>query len=112
MIGSGDVLLVLQEGLMEREWRVGGTERRAWLTHAVPVAVRAFHQAMPGYAATPLVEASHLVPGAGTVLVKDESSRLGLPAFKVLGVSWAMARLLGKLAGEAPADHSVAALRA
>ncbi|HZM40964.1 MAG TPA: pyridoxal-phosphate dependent enzyme, partial [Acidimicrobiales bacterium] len=27
--------------------------------------------------------------GVGRVLVKDESSRLGLPAFKVLGASWA-----------------------
>jgi diaminopropionate ammonia-lyase len=32
--------------------------------------------------------------GVGKVLVKDESSRLGLPAFKVLGASWAVYRAL------------------
>lgn len=32
--------------------------------------------------------------GVGRVLVKDESSRLGLPAFKVLGASWACHRAL------------------
>ena len=32
--------------------------------------------------------------GVGRMLVKDESSRLGLPAFKVLGASWACHQLL------------------
>ena len=40
----------------------------------------------------------------GGVYVKDESSRLGLPAFKVLGASWAIARTLaGRDAGGPPA---------
>jgi diaminopropionate ammonia-lyase len=33
--------------------------------------------------------------GVGAVLVKDESSRLGLPAFKIAGASWAVQRALG-----------------
>lgn len=37
--------------------------------------------------------------GVGRVFVKDESSRLGLPAFKVLGASWAVYRLLCERAG-------------
>ncbi len=45
---------------------------------------RAFHRALPGYAPTPVHELS---PG---VLLKDESDRLGLPAFKILGASWAV----------------------
>ncbi|MFL5844013.1 MAG: pyridoxal-phosphate dependent enzyme [Solirubrobacteraceae bacterium] len=45
---------------------------------------RAFHEALPGYAPTPVHE---LAPG---VFLKDESDRLGLPAFKVLGASWAI----------------------
>jgi diaminopropionate ammonia-lyase len=45
-------------------------------------AARPFHEALPGYAPTPLHD-------LGGVWMKDESSRLGLPAFKVLGVSWA-----------------------
>jgi len=32
--------------------------------------------------------------GVGQVLLKDESSRLGLPAFKILGASWAIYRAL------------------
>ena len=32
--------------------------------------------------------------GVGSVLIKDESARLGLPAFKILGASWACQRVL------------------
>jgi diaminopropionate ammonia-lyase len=42
----------------------------------------AFHASLPGYAPTP-------VHDLGFALLKDESSRLGLPAFKSLGASWA-----------------------
>jgi diaminopropionate ammonia-lyase len=56
----------------------------------------AFHRSIPGYEPTPLVDvdafASRL--GVARVVVKDESSRLGLPAFKMLGASWATHRLL------------------
>ena len=38
--------------------------------------------------------------GVGKVLVKDESSRLGLPAFKVLGASWAVYRALEERLGD------------
>jgi diaminopropionate ammonia-lyase len=55
-----------------------------------------FHRRLPGYKETPLVNAPGLAEalGVGKVLVKDESSRLGLPAFKVLGASWAVYRAL------------------
>ena len=51
---------------------------------------------MPGYAPTPLVNARAAADALGVarVWVKDESSRLGLPAFKVLGASWAIHREL------------------
>jgi diaminopropionate ammonia-lyase len=57
----------------------------------------AFHRAWPEYAVTPLVEAPGPAAtlGVRSVLVKDESRRLGLPAFKALGVTWAVARVLG-----------------
>ena len=58
---------------------------------AVPVPVLdalPFHRALPGYAPTPV---RVLRPG---VWVKDESNRLGLPAFKILGASWAAERAL------------------
>jgi diaminopropionate ammonia-lyase len=80
-------------------------------------AVLAFHASLPGYAPTPLTEVPALAAelGAGRVFVKDESSRLGLPAFKVLGASWAVHQLLagspaGGPAAAAPAD-GLAALR-
>jgi diaminopropionate ammonia-lyase len=62
--------------------------------------VRAFHSGLPGYAPTPLVEApsSAAELGVGRVFVKDESSRFGLPAFKILGVSWAVYRAVSQRA--------------
>jgi diaminopropionate ammonia-lyase len=67
-------------------------------------AVHAFHQRLPGYAATPLRDVTALAAacGVGRVLVKDESSRLGLPAFKILGASWATYRVLCGRLGEEP----------
>jgi diaminopropionate ammonia-lyase len=58
--------------------------------------VTEFHRQMPGYRPTPLVEVPTLTKaaGVGRVLVKDESDRMGLPAFKILGASWATYRAL------------------
>jgi diaminopropionate ammonia-lyase len=56
----------------------------------------AFHRSLPDYKPTPLVAAPAAAAALGVrrVLVKDESSRLGLPSFKVLGASWAIHRAL------------------
>ena len=58
--------------------------------------VRAYHASLPGYAPTPLAEVPALAAelGLGRVFVKDESARLGLPAIKVLGASWAVRQVL------------------
>ncbi len=66
--------------------------------------VRAFHRRLPGYAPTPVHDLPGLAAatGVGRVLVKDESSRLGLPAFKVLGASWATYRVLCDRLGREP----------
>lgn len=63
--------------------------------------VLAFHRRLPGYAPTPLVQAGHVAAALGVhaVWVKDESQRLGLPAFKILGASWASYRALKKRFG-------------
>jgi diaminopropionate ammonia-lyase len=55
-----------------------------------------FHAALAGYRATPLRRLPALADelGLADVAVKDESQRLGLPAFKVLGASWAAERIL------------------
>jgi diaminopropionate ammonia-lyase len=61
-----------------------------------------FHRRLPGYEETPLVDAPEIAAalGVGKVFVKDESNRLGLPAFKVLGASWAVYRALEKRLGD------------
>jgi diaminopropionate ammonia-lyase len=58
--------------------------------------VLAFHRRLPGYAPTPVHDMPALAEATGVarVLVKDESSRMGLPAFKILGASWATYRVL------------------
>ena len=55
---------------------------------------RALHRLLPGYAPTPLRRAPGIAHALGVreVLVKDESSRLGLPSYKILGASWATCR--------------------
>jgi diaminopropionate ammonia-lyase len=62
---------------------------------------RCFHRRLPAYEPTPLVAAPDLVAALGVaeVVVKDESARLGLPAFKMLGASWATFRALEARAG-------------
>jgi diaminopropionate ammonia-lyase len=69
---------------------------RQWRVRAPRTAAPAFHAELPGYRPTELTELPALADelGVGRVFVKDESSRMGLGAFKVLGASWAIARLL------------------
>ncbi len=88
---------------MDRWWWQSDGNTRAWKSTASRAASRSFHASMPGYAPTPLVELPALATELAVrrVLVKDESSRLGLPAFKVLGVSWAVFRVLIDRADEA-----------
>jgi diaminopropionate ammonia-lyase len=69
-----------------------------------------FHAALPGYAPTPLRALPGLAAelGLAAVALKDESDRLGLPAFKVLGASWAVERALR----ERPDAHTLVAASA
>ncbi|THC95971.1 hypothetical protein EYZ11_004568 [Aspergillus tanneri] len=63
--------------------------------------LEAFHQSLPDYAPTlliPLPELAHEL-GVRAVFVKDESNRLGLPAFKVLGASWGCYRAIAQHLG-------------
>lgn len=69
------------------------------------------HATLPGYAPTTL----HAVPelaarlGVAQLLVKDESYRLGLPSFKILGASWAT---MNAVAGWLGADVGTLSLEA
>ena len=60
-----------------------------------------FHRSMPGYAPSAVVEAptaaAHL--GLARLVVKLETERFGLPAFKLLGASWATCRALSRRLG-------------
>lgn len=73
---------------------------REW-TYSIDPAVEAFHKTLPGYAETQL----HILPdvakelGFSHVFVKDESTRFGLPAFKILGASWAIHQTICKHLG-------------
>ena len=51
--------------------------------------VKAFHQSLPHYNITPLIAIPGIAKelGIAYLFVKDESSRFGLSAFKILGVS-------------------------
>jgi diaminopropionate ammonia-lyase len=96
--------LVEQPGLT---W-VARTGARDWRAPAAGPGALSFHRSLPGYRPTPLVEMPELAAGLGVarVLVKDESERLGLAAFKILGASWAVERALSPdspSAGPAPA---------
>ena len=55
-----------------------------------------FHTRLPGYQRTPLIPSPELASllQVGEVWVKDESSRFGLPSFKILGASWAVYQAL------------------
>ena len=77
-------------------WLVNPARTPGWTCPAVPDEVLAFHRGLPDYAPTPLVDLPALARelGVGRVLAKDESHRLGLPAFKGLGASWAIHRAL------------------
>jgi diaminopropionate ammonia-lyase len=75
---------------------------RTWTCAPVSAGVQDFHAGLPAYAPTPLLERPAIAAelGVGRVFVKDESARMGLAAFKVLGASWAVHQVLsGRPAG-------------
>jgi diaminopropionate ammonia-lyase len=62
---------------------------------------RVFHEGMAGYRPTPVRDLRAVARelGLASVGLKDESDRFGLPAFKVLGASWAVERALRERPG-------------
>ncbi len=67
----------------------------------LPAKTRAFHRQLPGYRMSPLKGISNLAGrlGLGGIWVKDESARLDLQSFKVLGGSYAIYQLIKKRLG-------------
>ncbi len=76
--------------------RVVLNDRVRTFAHSRDDDLQNFHRKLPGYAPTPLVSAPAVAAtlGVHSVWVKDESNRLGLPAYKILGASWATYRAL------------------
>lgn len=67
--------------------------------------VRRFHRSFPEYAPTPLRKLSALAEklDVAGIAVKDESTRFGLNAFKVLGGSYAIGHHIAEMLGLDPA---------
>ncbi len=65
---------------------------------------RWFHRRLPGYARTPLHDLPGVAAqfGVGRVIAKDETSRLGLPSFKMLGASWGAYKAICNKLGQEP----------
>lgn len=77
-------------------------------------AIRDFHRKLPGYQPTPTMQSAALASslGVGAVSIKVENSRFGLPAFKMLGASWAAYNALCERLGFAPEWGTVDDLKA
>lgn len=73
-------------------------QRSPLFTAASAEKIREFHRQIEGYQPTPLVSLPLLAEKLGikSILVKDESHRFGLNAFKVLGGSYALGSLLAE----------------
>ena len=75
--------------------------------------VRAFHSTFPAYTPTPLAKLDHLATqfGLKSIVVKDESYRFGLNAFKVLGGTYALGKILAEKIGKDISDVDCEYLR-
>lgn len=60
--------------------------------------VNCFHRSLPGYRPTPLVRLRHLAQylGISDLWVKNEADRFDLKAFKVLGASYAIGKIMAR----------------
>jgi diaminopropionate ammonia-lyase len=85
---------------------------RAW-QHENDKAIEDFHRQLPDYGETKLHNLPSIASelGFGHVFVKDESSRFGLPSFKILGASWAVHRTLCRHLGLPPAETGFSDLK-
>lgn len=104
----------MKEWLIEREFKV--LESSVWGRTAVSHSfdeeaarsARRFHEAIPGYRETPLTALPGLAKllGVKAIYVKDESKRFSLNAFKGLGGSYAMFRIICEKLGLDPETTS------
>lgn len=71
-------------------------EKPAFLSEDEVKNVKGFHSTIEGYKITPLVDLGALAQklGVSKIYIKDESHRFGLNAFKALGATYAIGKLL------------------
>jgi diaminopropionate ammonia-lyase family len=67
-----------------------------------------FHSQLPAYSPTQLIPLTDLAKelGVQSIHLKDETSRLGLPSFKILGASWGTFRAIAQRL-DLPIDSSL-----
>ena len=73
--------------------------------YSVEAPVLGFHKTIPDYDTTPLLNLPAKLcqqQGVGTILLKDESHRFGLPSYKILGASWGCVRTVAQSVGVLP----------
>lgn len=85
----------------------------SYLSEEAAADVRRFHRSLAGYAPTPLVSLSASAEkwGVKAFCVKDESCRFGLNAFKGLGGSYAVFRVVCRKLGLNPETTTMADLK-
>lgn len=91
------------KGILNPLWKPGVPQPGASLVDPRALdEVYRFHQSFPQYQPTPLRRLSALASawGVADLWVKDESFRFGLNAFKVLGASYAIGKVLAQRGGK------------
>lgn len=103
----------ITEKITEAESFYSNPPARRWRTDSVSGEVLEFHRSLIGYQPSSLIEVPSLAAelGVARVFVKDESSRLGLPAFKIVGASYAVSRTLSARVGSPEAALPLDELR-
>lgn len=86
----------------------------SFLSEQETATVRRYHQSIPAYGESPLVELKALAKklGVASILVKDESTRFGLNAFKGLGGTYALCRVICEKLGLDPETVTLEQLKA
>jgi diaminopropionate ammonia-lyase len=106
-------MTVTYDSADSKTWYSNPTARN-WSCDAPAKEVSRFHQSLPNYSVTPLIELPAIAAelGVGRVFLKDESARMNLSAFKILGAAWAVAQALTDGANPADIDDVKAAIDA
>lgn len=87
--------------LKHLEHKTPGTYDISFLNEEVAKEILAYHSSFPMYKQTPLADLKNLAGELGVkdIFVKDESYRFGLNAFKVLGGSYALGKIVAERLG-------------